>query len=647
MPHFRPRLAISAAAAAPPAAPAAAPTDLLAVGQLIDELMQPGHFFVAPDLHLRWTEPRAEDVPWEVFRGRLLDPAQTRRQARLLSWHVVEEGGTPLLSARLDVHAGAVHVTRGIRCYVWEPYDAGGNVIESREIRRWTTELVGSADLDRFTDLEELRDELICLIWQAIVGTSRLPLHSVEAPLPQFTFGQLHYVHRPQEKDVGSPGTTWRCLLAPIRSPALSRRERAKALEALLRHVGAGNLRAPAEALREDAPDVLRLLRTTFNDVSLSPYTDFVHNTLAFLPSIEPRPIERANLLAHLLRQLTRHLTAYDLVNFHHAGANFPDALMLDEVLRDYLDLARQHAYLFVHDGSQFRLRRRALRQACLLRRRYEGHAVPDAPTSPGEYARVLPPSHPRIPEEQMLQPHRRQRRLFAGEPLHGLLDEPGLRRLVAQSIRDLETPAERAELGVGLFIDRPLGYGKRPGEPDLTPILAHEAFSPSLARRRWHELESLAAELSLELPADLRECVLKDFEIDPIRGLPADRLAEPLRPATSLADVRRVADDFVIVRTLPGGLRDFLACFDFHPVQARADLPFLREGQTPRVVAIVQLPRGPILAFLDDDYRCRLEVVADVRAGYVRRAGIELPAGGLLVRVAGTAEDIAIPRRR
>src|SRR5579883_3015386 len=114
MPHFRPRLAISAAAAAPPAAPAAAPTDLLAVGQLIDELMQPGHFFVAPDLHLRWTEPRAEDVPWEVFRGRLLDPAQTRRQARLLSWHVVEEGGTPLLSARLDVHAGAVHVTRGI-----------------------------------------------------------------------------------------------------------------------------------------------------------------------------------------------------------------------------------------------------------------------------------------------------------------------------------------------------------------------------------------------------------------------------------------------------------------------------------------------------------------------------------------------------
>src|SRR4051812_24879860 len=111
MPRFRPVLA--------PPSPAARP-DPLAVGQLIDALMQPGHFFVAPSLRLHWTAARAEDVPWEVFRGRLLPPSQTRRQARFLSWHVGAEGGAPMLSVRLDVHAAVVHVTRGILCHVWE-----------------------------------------------------------------------------------------------------------------------------------------------------------------------------------------------------------------------------------------------------------------------------------------------------------------------------------------------------------------------------------------------------------------------------------------------------------------------------------------------------------------------------------------------
>src|SRR5262249_2721466 len=72
MPRFRPR---------PGAARPAAVPDLLSIGQLVDELMQPGHFFVAPGLRLRWTMAKTEDVPWEIFRGRLLDAAQTRRQA--------------------------------------------------------------------------------------------------------------------------------------------------------------------------------------------------------------------------------------------------------------------------------------------------------------------------------------------------------------------------------------------------------------------------------------------------------------------------------------------------------------------------------------------------------------------------------------
>ena len=52
-----------------------------------------------------------------------------------------------------------------------------------------------------------------------------------------------------------------------------------------------------------------------------------------------------------------------------------------------------------------------ALRQAYLLRRRYEGHPVPDVPTSPGEHARVFPDRYPHVPEEQILQLASRRRR--------------------------------------------------------------------------------------------------------------------------------------------------------------------------------------------------------------------------------------------
>ena len=62
--------------------------------------------------------------------------------------------------------------------------------------------------------------------------------------------------------------------------------------------------------------------------------------------------------------------------------------------------------------------------------------------------------------------------------------------------MRDLEQLDERVEMGLGLFIDRPLGYGKEIGAPDLTPLLAHEAFSPSLARQRQRELKKLCAGL-------------------------------------------------------------------------------------------------------------------------------------------------------
>jgi hypothetical protein len=361
-----------------------------------------------------------------------------------------------------------------------------------------------------------------------------------------------------------------------------------------------------------------------------------------------------------LLRQLAQHLTAYDLATFHHGGANYPDALFLDVILKDHFlgeidmigeaDADEETRALFLADDPPSRLRRRGLRQGCLLRRRYEFHPVPDMPTSPGENARVLPAPYRRVPDEQLAHAHRRRRRLFKTIPVTRYFDRPTLFEAFRRSIEDLQNPAERTELGVGLFIDRPLGYGKAVGEPDLTPMLAHQAFSLSIARRRVQELKQFAEELSLELPGDHFEAVAHELDRDAVRGVPAALLAEPGRPTAALTDVRRVAPDFMIVRTMPGGLGEFLSYFDWTPRRAVADLPFLRENRRPRVVAVVQTPRGPVLGFFDDDYRCRLEATVDASAGFVRRAGIELPTKGLRIVAIDdrdvSGQDVWVPRR-
>src|ERR1043166_4560503 len=278
MPRFRPRLTPPRTDPTPP--------DLLAVGQMIDALWQPGHFFVAGGLNLHWTFATAEEVPWEIFQGNLLPSAQTRKTAKFVSWHVTQDGAdTPMLSARLDPVGRVVHVTRGILCYVWEARSEpealateATPVIETREVQRWVTELVGSAELDRFPDADELRDELNCLIWQAVVGTSKLPLHSVEAPLPAFSLGQLHYCYRPWADALDAPVSDWQELLDLIDRTELLAREKARGLDVLLRHLSAEKAQKAANILvaRQYAAgrarrDIVPLMRMMFNEASLSP----------------------------------------------------------------------------------------------------------------------------------------------------------------------------------------------------------------------------------------------------------------------------------------------------------------------------------------------------------------------------------------
>ena len=141
------------------------------------EVTRPCHFFTGPNLRLEWEHPPEEESVWEVFQGRLLDPAHTRQRRTFEAWNVyqlTDEGrsGEPLLSLKWDHDANQIHVVRGLDSYVHEGYDAGGGVFLSRERRKWVRELVGTVELARFRDLEELRDELICLLFNAVVGTS-------------------------------------------------------------------------------------------------------------------------------------------------------------------------------------------------------------------------------------------------------------------------------------------------------------------------------------------------------------------------------------------------------------------------------------------------------------------------------------------
>jgi hypothetical protein len=605
--------------------------------EIIAEVIAPAHFWVKPPLVLR-VEQVSEKIPWEIFRGCLLDAAQTRQQRLFTAWNLHLEGpeksAEALLSIKHDPEQYRLYVTRSLRCYAWEAYDAGDNVVLSRETIKWVPELVGSINLTQGLGAPELRSELAGLLFQAIVGTSRLPLTSVESPLPAFSLGDLGYFFRPDRpaRDAGPMGA-WQVLLEEGRYAKQTEREKVKLLELLLRAVPAAELPELARrvAVRWGPLEgsIPALLRTLFNEVALTPYTAFVEHTLAFVQHLvesEALSIEaQIDFLGGLLRRLGRHLTAYDLVKFHHAGANYPDALLLDAVLKNYLALAERRPERF----ADSRLRRRAMRQGWLLRRLYDGHAVPDVPTSPGENLRLLPAPHGRVPDEQLAQPTRRRRRLYAGDDLSGQLG-PNSRRLLRQSIQDLEHPAELRELGMAVFVERPLGVAKAVGEPDQTLLLAAEGFSKTLAGRR---LALLQRDPEIGLSDEVANTLWQQLRSLEVPGLPAVELASPRRPVVALVDALRVADDFVFLRTLPRGIADFAEQVDLSSLEL-FDLQRLftpaEGGLLVRLAKTSSSDEG--LAVFDRALRKRMEMDLNEPTTYACWAGREYPVGGLRV---------------
>jgi hypothetical protein len=485
-----------------------------------------------------------------------------------------------------------------------------------------------------------------------VVGTSRLPLTSVEAPLPDFTLGQLGYFFRPHlaDEEAGAgPMPTLADLLQKAWARELNWLEKTKLLELLLRAAQPEQLEDAANLLvhhwragsRQRPEEVPHLLRSMFNDTALSPYTDFVPKTLAFLHCLVKRDAlsveQHVDFVSYLLRQLGRHLTAYDLVVFHHRGANYPDIQLLDAALKEYLNLIERHLSLFLSDlqdreeESTRTRRRRALRQAWYLRRYYEGHPVPDSPTSPGENARILPSPYVRVPELQILDPSQRSKRLFVDDPLSAYLTTKG-QEVLRQSILDLRKVAEVKELGMALFLERPLGVFKHPNEPDQTPLFSYEAFSASIAGQRLAELRLLPELASSFAELEAHRVMPGDFRVE---GLPLEMPAtRPRLGAVSLADALKVASDFVLLRTTQRSLVEFLQLFDWSDLGNKVSLDFLF-GKQPVLILPATGAAGETegrLWVYDSNFRKRIELQLQCRAGYTNRGGVESPTAGLKV---------------
>jgi hypothetical protein len=606
---------------------------------------------------LRFEHLAVEHVSWETFRGHLLDSALARESAKFEAWNVFLDGerasSVPLLSIKWQADLGRIHVTRHILTHGFETFEETPGVILSRPVHKWITELVGTIEPNQFPDA--IAAELGVYLFLAVIGTSRLPITSLESPLPDFSLGQIAYV--PGLADADEPWTDAIAFLQATLGGKHTSIEQAKTLETALRATPAQRLTGLVNALQQGAAQgssasdfVPGLFRTVFNHMALSPYTEFADRMIAVLLSLAT--VQRLgaevviDLLGGMLRHLCRHLTAFDLTLFHNFGANYPDALFLDSLLKAYLQLIDERPDLFsstsVDNFAEARSkprRRRALRHACMVRKQYEGHRVPDAPTSMGENVRVMPAPFTRVPEEQILQVSKRRRTLFDGQPLESLLSETG-RSVLAESIAELEQSIELDELGMAQFLSRPLGACKESGEVDRTPLLSHEAFSRSVAQRRLSQLESYRW---ITEPQRSRYRIA--LETSSPGGVAVSSFFTANRPGVvSLGDAQTGAADFVFMKTIRRSLDDLLSAYDLQPLErvcektarwlSSDDPVLLVEDASPG-----ESPLRRTLKLYDERAELRLELGffagPDRMVHYRERHGIELVDRLQLLRIA------------
>ncbi len=180
----------------------------------------------------------------------------------------------------------------------------------------------------------------------------------------------------------------------------------------------------------------------------------------------------------------------------------------------------------------------------------------------------------------------------------------------------------------MALFLDRPIGSAKAPGEPDGTLLLASEAYSRSIAEER---LQLLAREPGVLPDAEHHACLQRLREGKETHGLPLDAVGGDARPGTvSLTDARRAAADFVLLRTTPGSVRALLGQYDFTALAEKIELDWLFKGAR---VLLARDPAGPGVLVYDQEMRPRLELIPQTAGGYGNRAGQEYLRDGLVVQ--------------
>jgi hypothetical protein len=393
----------------------------------------------------------------------------------------------------------------------------------------WMEELIGTAPPQR-------RDLVERCIEMALVGTSRLPITSIETPLPVYALGMIAYV---LDGGGGEPIAEPLMLTSDVANVSLDVERRARMLDIILRAALPEQISSLARKLQH--VDLAGVLRAMFNLLVLSPYTCLIDNLVLLLEQIGgPTAIDA---IGYMLRHLARHLNAFDLVKFHNRGANYPDALMLDALLRAFIRMLDDR-----------RTTARALLHGWLARKRCEYLLVPDTPTSPGEAARFMPATI------TTADPEHRPRRLFQAAPAEAMLTPrawDAMRRAAAED--------DLTELGIATFLDRPLGVIKRPGQADCTPLLSYEAFSSRFAARRMNELIEVGL---LSSPRLLPE----------VRGYPvAKMLGHAREGVVALEDAKKVAFDFVFTRTTRSSLNALIRQYDWPALGAAA--LFIRTG--------------------------------------------------------------------
>ena len=576
--------------------------------QAIELALDPSGFFVDPTLKLRFERQVQRTVAWEIFQGHLLDATQTRDTKQFVCWElyldsVEGDSLTPWIAIYCHPDDRCLYVVRNVLVHGWEAFDAGNNMIESRAVKKWQPELVGSVQRMTTKAGETLTDQINQCVSAAILGTSRLPMTSLESPLPGFTFGQLAYF--PNLRRTGSenlPAGQIQDLMRQLDHRS-DRSDVATLLEFSLRRLQANEVSSFGLEFSQhccqvgiSADELAQVVKLMFNHLSLSPYTQFVDNLVQLLEGwgapglLGPHRV--ADIMSYLLRHLVRHVTAYDLTTFHNAGANYPDALLLDSLLKAYGRLIEKHAEMFLclpsertEQGCDARLRRRALRQAWLMRWQWEGLSIPDHPTSDGEIQRVLPAFQPSVPEQQLVDPRARRKVLFDNDPSERLLTGP-VRQVFAESLQDLVDPRELRELGMAVYLDRPWGGFKKTGEVDRTVLLSYETLSRQIAVSRLKQLESLAAELGF-CPTSEFGCQRSAFDV---AGFPVSGLGHSQRQGVvALQDAGKIADDFLLRRTTSSSLADFLQQYDFRPLTTRCpqEMKWLTRGKEVLLVPL------------------------------------------------------------